>query len=316
MQLKGRAQFYYLARLTIAAALLGVVFFFIPFGQLLAVFSSMTVPALTAAVLAGLLVQIGVALRVRPLLLAQGLDFTVAHVLAVNLATNFYGLVLPGGNLAGILVRLYRFGGRRANYSGAAVMLVFDRVLATGSLCAVGALAWMLEWPDGGWPVFLMMLAALLATLVGPLALSADLLPTDRLERLRGRRMRESLTRLLAALRLARSLPRSALIRVSILALVTQVLGALVYWFVALASNVEISLITMVWVRSAALLLAILPISIAGLGVREGAFVVLLSAYGVSAADGVAISLTGFAFTTALAGLMGGILEAWHMSRP
>ena len=309
-------QLVFMARLAVAAALLIALFIFVPFDQLRGTFASMRIAPLTAALVAGILVQVSVALRVQPLLRVQGLRFTLAHVLAVNLSTNFYGLVLPGGNLAGILIRLYRFGGQQANYSGAVVMLVADRLFATGSMCAVGVLALLLDWPEIVRPVLALLLAAMLITLAGPLAISAYFLPTHRLEVLPGRRLRESATRLVAALRLARSLSQRAVIRVSILALVAQVLGTLVYWFVAVASNIEISLTTMMWVRSAALLAAIVPISIAGLGVREGAFVVLLSDHGIAGADGVAISLTGFAFTSVLAALLGGVLEAWRMSRP
>ncbi len=276
----------------------------------------MAAPALGAAVVAGLLVQLSAALRVRQLLLAQGLDFTVTQVLAVNLGTSFYGLVLPGGNLAGIIVRLYRFGRQKANYSGAVVMLIFDRLLATGSMCAVGSLAWLMEWPLASWPAFALMLAGLLITLAGPLALSADLLRTEYVDRLSSRRLGNTVKNLVVALRLARALPRKALIRVSILALAGQLLGTLVYWLVADAAQIEIPVMTMMWVRSAALLLAIVPVSVAGLGVREGAFAILLSAYGVSGGDAVAIALTGFAFTTVLAALLGGTLEAWQMSRP
>lgn len=312
---KRSVQLFFLARIAIAAALLGLVFFFVPFDQLLGALSSMSVPALSAAVVAGLLAQVSVASRLRQLLRPQGLDFTLAHVLAVNLSTTFYGLFLPGGNLAGILVRLYRFSGQQANYSGAVVMLVFDRLVATGSMCAVGALAWLVERPEAGWSVLALMLFGLLITVAGPLALSAGILPMERLERLSGSKLKDWITRLVVALRLARSLPRSALIRVLILALVAHFLGTLVYWLVAVAADIEVSITTMFWVRSAALLLAVLPVSISGLGVREGAFVVFLSAYGVSGADGFAISLTGFACTTVLAALLGGAVEAWQMTR-
>lgn len=311
----GRPILIYLARLTVAATLLGALFFFVPLDELVDAVSSMALAALAAAVLAGFAVQVGIALRIRPLLRSQGLDFTPGQILEVNLSTTFYGLVLPGGNVAGMAMRLYRFGERRGNYSGAIVMILFDRLIATGSMCAVGASAWLLERPAGGWYVFGILLGGLLATLAAPLAVAADVLPVGRLERLPGRVLSELFARLASALRLARTLPRDTLTLVLLLGIGTQVLGAVAYWFVASGMGLDISLVTMTWARSLALLLAILPISIAGLGVREGAFVALLSAYGVSAADSVVLALVGFAATTVFSAAVGGMLEAWRVTR-
>ena len=53
-----------------------------------------------------------------------------------------------------------------------------------------------------------------------------------------------------------------------------------------------------------------LPISIAGLGVREGVLVLLLASYGVSAPDALAYGLVAFAVSVLAPGLAGAIVEA------
>jgi uncharacterized membrane protein YbhN (UPF0104 family) len=75
------------------------------------------------------------------------------------------------------------------------------------------------------------------------------------------------------------------------------------------------SLATIAWTRAAAVLIAVLPISISGLGVREGAMVVLLAPYGIAAADALAYALLAFATTILAVGLLGSLLEAWRMVR-
>ena len=54
-------------------------------------------------------------------------------------------------------------------------------------------------------------------------------------------------------------------------------------------------------------LLAMLPLSLNGLGVREGSLVLLLAPYGVAAPAAVALGLAWFAMTLAL-GLVGGLV--------
>ena len=63
------------------------------------------------------------------------------------------------------------------------------------------------------------------------------------------------------------------------------------------------------------MLVAILPISVAGLGVREGAMVILLAPCGVAAADALTYALLAFATTILAVGLLGGLLEAIRLLR-
>jgi len=63
-----------------------------------------------------------------------------------------------------------------------------------------------------------------------------------------------------------------------------------------------------IWIVALVMLAQTLPITVAGLGVREGLFVFLLGQYGVSAATSVALSLVVFSVTL-LFGALGGVLE-------
>ena len=84
---------------------------------------------------------------------------------------------------------------------------------------------------------------------------------------------------------------------------------------VAAALGLELSYLTIGWTRSAAILVAILPVSLAGLGLREGAFVLLLAPYGIAPADALAYSLLAFTTTVLAIGLIGGVVEAFRLLR-
>jgi hypothetical protein len=63
-------------------------------------------------------------------------------------------------------------------------------------------------------------------------------------------------------------------------------------------------------IRSVVVLLTVHPISIGGVGVREGALVFTLHAFGVPAHDALAVSILVFATTILAPGLAGGVVEA------
>ena len=189
-------------------------------------------------------------------------------------------------------------------------MLIFDRLLATASLCVVGMGAWaLIERPGASGPVLAVVVGALAFTLGLMAALVTELSFPARLGRIAGGRLSGAVERLRRAQGVARDLPRSVLLRVVAVALFTQLLGVAAYALVAAALGLELSLVTVAWARSAALLLAILPVSVSGLGVREGAVVVLLAPYGIAAPDAMAFSLAGFTATTVVSALLGGVLE-------
>ena len=80
-------------------------------------------------------------------------------------------------------------------------------------------------------------------------------------------------------------------------------------YFLMRAVNINISIVSIAWITAAVCFLQMLPISISGLGVREGAFVFLLKRYGVYASDAMALSLLMFGVLVVFA-LIGGVFEA------
>lgn len=89
-----------------------------------------------------------------------------------------------------------------------------------------------------------------------------------------------------------------------------HLLGILAYALVAAALGLELGLLDLGWIRTAAALITILPVSVAGLGVREGALVLLLAPLGIEPAQALVFSLLVFAVTMLLFGLAGGLVEA------
>ena len=82
-----------------------------------------------------------------------------------------------------------------------------------------------------------------------------------------------------------------------------------VFFATARAIGVDVAPVTLLVVGNAIVLAVLLPISIGGVGVREGVAVALLSAAGVGATDAVLIGLLGY-ITGQVPALAGGVLMA------
>jgi hypothetical protein len=304
-----------LCRCAAAFAILAWLFHQISLASVLDAAASAAPGALLAAFLFALLAHVVIADRLRRLVEALGMRLSTLSLLQINLSTVFYGLILPAGNVTGIIARFYRMSRREPNYAGIAVALAFERVVATLTLCLVGVAFWLIDW-SADWPALVLMLGALAALLVLHAALftTAPPLPA-RLRGSLGRWWPDRLASLRDALRQSRDLSPGVVAKLFALSILTHGLGVIAYGLVASALDLDLSLATIAWTRSAAVLVAILPISVAGLGVREGAMVILLAPYGITAADALTYALLAFATTILAVGLVGGLLEALRLLR-
>jgi uncharacterized membrane protein YbhN (UPF0104 family) len=85
------------------------------------------------------------------------------------------------------------------------------------------------------------------------------------------------------------------------------------WWILARTIGLELDAASVVWIRSAALVVTLIPATIGGLGLREGAVVYLLSGLGVPSVDALTLSLMAFATTVAAVGIVGGVVEALRL---
>lgn len=91
--------------------------------------------------------------------------------------------------------------------------------------------------------------------------------------------------------------------------------GILTFYLFTLALELPLSLLTIVWIHTSVTLLTMLPISIAGLGVREGTLTVTLAPYGIALGEVMALSLFMFMMRF-IWGVLGGLIEGWNLFSP
>ncbi len=306
-----------LLRAAIGLAILVILFYLVPIGGVVeALKGARPLPVLGAVVLV-FMIQWATADRLRRLCDAHGHGWSTFQILQINLATRFYGLFLPGGNFTGIAIRFYKLSGDHKQYVGTAVALFYDRVAATVTMCGLGAVFWLLERPGDSWQAFIAIIAAMVVMILGLMVLFAGspgpLIATLRrtVSRIGGVKLHT----VREAVRASRILSRKQTALIYVLSTVAHLLGILCWYLLCRALGLEINLVTIAWVRSAVILATMIPLSVLGLGLRDGALVLLLTGYPVSQANALALSALVLFFTVILIGVAGGLIEAIRLIR-
>jgi uncharacterized membrane protein YbhN (UPF0104 family) len=254
------------------------------------------------------------------LLTAQGVDVSVRQTLAINLSAFFYNLFLPIGGVGVAAVRLQRLSARAGGrYTAALTAMVCDRLLAlvaTGIVGFVCCLADPGRKPPG---TLLLMLAATgtLALLMAPRAVPTEMrrFARDLQAGGGGTWWAAALLRVNLALGAVARLRPATLALIVAISVVAQLPGIMVFDALGRGLGIPVASVTMAWVRSVVVLITVLPVSVGGLGVREGALVLTLGTLGVQAHDALALAILIFVTTILAPGLAGGLVESVYWLR-
>jgi uncharacterized membrane protein YbhN (UPF0104 family) len=297
-------------RIVFAIAIVGLLLHWVGPTQVRARLATCPPSVALAALGTSLLAQWLGALRFVALSRAQGLPLTRAQALGINLSTVFYGLFLPGGTATSWIIRLVRLPGARQQLALALAVIASDRAFAT----AVGAVIGLTADLALGMPATFVVTAALVGVTLGSGFVGWALLsPTVAgwMHRWRERPLlRQIPQRLWRGQGTSELLPAATTVWAGALSVGVHGIGIFAWWILARGIGLELGLPELAWVRSAALVVGLLPLTVGGLGLREGTTVVLLGLLGIPAADALSLSLLAFLVTIFGVGAVGGIVES------
>lgn len=242
----------------------------------------------------------------------QKITLSPLKIFAITLITRFYGLFLPGV-LAGGAIRWYHFARADNKPAQALAVIILNRVLETSMLICLGLCFWFLDRSAAETvPAQFMVLLAVVSVTVYLVTFNRHV-HTFMLQiaeiGLVPEWIRSKAAKVLGALSSYERLPTREHLVILAVAILYHVLGLLSLWLIASALELDVSLATLGWIRSFVAILLILPISIAGLGIREASFVGLLIPYGVATQDALTLSILVFAKGLVFA-FFGGVVEA------
>lgn len=239
---------------------------------------------------------------------ASGINLPISFYFRATYAATFMGQVLPAG-IGVDVIRLAYFAHGRARLAHALQSLVLDRLVGVGAVIFIMATGMPLIW--GRLPMILRALGlALIAGLLVGLILIWLLAKVPFIARYEGAGRRRKLIDLALAIR--SSVLSGYSLRAFLVSVATYCMSIMAIYWIAAALGVEVHYLELLAIVSMAIFLSLLPISLNGWGVREGAMVVGLSALSVTKESALAISLL-FGFGSAVVTLPGAFI--WYMKR-
>ena len=291
-------------RFLLPASILLYIFSILPLSDVLATIAATRWALVVVALPLVLLGPLLSAARLKILTNALAMSLSVREITEVNFITRFYGLALPGQLATGAIrwLRLTRIEDRK---TGVLAAILFSRLLHLLALGSLGAVFYALDLPAMGQAFSLIGLLLLLGALsLGMLLLAlANRSPLAQSVEAMG-----SLRRVVSTVRRFRDLSRASLSLAMGFSLAENLAATVVMYLLAQAVGASVPFVSLGWIRATVQLLIQLPISISGLGVREGGLLIALEPYGVAGSSAVALSLLIFGVIL-LVGLIGGVLE-------
>jgi uncharacterized protein (TIRG00374 family) len=224
-------------------------------------------------------------------LLLEGAEIHVAARESIRpYAMSFVLNILLPTAVAGDAVRTWVVGKQSGRLLGAAAATVVDRLTALTCLFALGWVAFAVD-PDS---VPASVLAAFAWVTAGlAVALALGVMAAIGVRPLVRRLPERAANMLRESWRIVRGWggSRRLVLNVVVLGLVYQVLVVAVLVLVAKTVGVDLSFALAAVCAPIVVLATLIPISVGGLGIREGGFVILLGQAGIDAADATLVSL-------------------------
>lgn len=244
------------------------------------------------------------------------------RIFETNITTRFYGQFLPSDLLASS-IKFYRLSAPTRQYGEVVASLVFFRVANMLVLAVSGMAFWAIEMPEGPGRWVGLLLAAIIGGLVTlHLALSspaiqqgmARIVGGKLFSWLQGNPLRK-LEQLAGSTASSYRLFKGVVWLILAMAALRHAVGILSFSMLARSLDIDLSMLTIGWIRAVMQAVLMLPISVSGIGVREGSLILLLQEYDVSAGDAVALAFLLLAVAV-IANALGGALEIKNLLRP
>jgi len=239
------------------------------------------------------------------------------YLLKVQFQQRFFAMFMPGGTA--ILVKWYKLSKPSGKPGMTLALMAFMRLLNVASIVSVTALAVFCD-PSFPWPAARRHAPWVAAVVVlVPLALFSPwgrralrrIVPRVRLPR----RFDRFTERLAGIPRALHEFTLGQLVAVVVLSAVSQVCFILQQALCAYAAGIDLPLVTFGWLRALVAACSNLPITIAGLGLREASMASFLAYYDVPREQAIGYALLFFAAFPMAKGMVGGLTELVDLIR-
>lgn len=243
------------------------------------------------------------------------MHFSVYSIFRIQLIATFYSLILPGDLLAGG-VSWYKLSRPDRKYIEAGALLIFFRLVQISCLIFIGLVVALWDQQISAPEFRSLIMFGLLSILIMWILYFSN--QVTRIFDFIANKVNgdasflaslfDNAEKLLNAILKFRSLGIKRLLFVFGVSLFAQFLGLVYFFSIARAVDIQLPFFVIGWISTFVTIIQMIPISIAGLGIREASYAVLLNDYGISPEQAISYSLTIFAVFV-IVGLVGGLFE-------
>jgi glycosyltransferase 2 family protein len=224
-------------------------------------------------------------------------EVAYGQLLRYSLIGQFYSVLLPG-QIAGEAVKAWRISRGAANGPKLVASVLLDRVIGLIGLLIVAAWGILAVHDNLSRSLLVPVIGLVAALVLGMFALASS-----RIFRLcshvlhvagsRSRRLRRGASQVLMLLTGWRDYTRAPwrLLAALLLGVMFQLLAVSIYAWLASSLGIQIGFHHWMWIAGVTSIAVLLPLSIGGIGLREGALIALLAKFGVPGESAVALSL-------------------------
>ncbi|TSC96864.1 MAG: membrane protein [Parcubacteria group bacterium Athens1014_26] len=312
-----RKLFYFL-KVAVTVFLIWLLFSKIDFLKFLKEIGSVKISYFILAFFLMLAVWLANTLRWKALLEIFDNKLSVFRLFLYNLSSIFYTTVLPGGKLAGDTVRAYQVS---KDHQGALhekkrlfLLIFIDRAMGLLGLVLFLSFYFIFVFPAINIlrpNSFFAGVLILLSSLFGILLVFSDKLDwlIIFLKKMPWVLLRNFLTFVLDSLNICR-VNKLKLLKSLMFSLISVFLSALSVYAMAMGLGLAINYWTIAFINSLAVILIVIPITVGGIGLREGGIVYLLIQFGIDSTKALALSVLNLSVMMILA-LVGGLIEIY-----
>ncbi len=242
-----------------------------------------------------------------------GFEHSVGELFKLNLISLFYATVLPGGQVTGETFKCIKISKGEKSKSKLVFSVLFDKLIGLIAFVIIGFIG--LLFSNSDFELKTKMLAVFFVGLL--VSASIVFLVNEKISDAVYRAFKKfskkegsfyvvfkKITSLLFLYKGA----YAVIVLAIIYGVVFQFLNCLSIFFIAKSLNMFIPLLDIMWVMALVSIILVVPVTILGLGLREGSFIVLLGFLGFNSETSLSLSLL---LTSVLifVGLLGGVFE-------
>jgi len=240
-----------------------------------------------------LFLRIIVVVRWKIILQYQKLYVPFIELVKINYISSALGQVLPGG-IGGDLLRGYKLNKKYKQISNTTASILLDRILGIGSMLLLSLIGSILADLIGlklsisNYLLLICTLFILVFYLTSKLRL--DYFNFRFTNNERTKRLLKKISDILISVTDFKKI-RNIFPSVFLISLIIQLLRCMIFYFLYRAFGYDIDFIYFLIAIPITLVLAIIPISIAGLGIREGSLIYFFTTVGVPAETSIGVGI-------------------------